>query len=197
LPSTAVGSRRARSGSSVLHILGQLTTEAPTDMTATPQTPAAPDTTTLDPATRRKLAADLFNHTWTLLEKQDRTAAEDDEMIHSAHASRYHRGEVDVGEPVNLARGEWQCSRVYACSAARSPHSRAPLRRDQRGRWPIGTSHGIRGRPAYLTAGGLAATAAGGESDRGPRWHRRQGRSRPDRGDLATPPTPDLHSGLT
>jgi hypothetical protein len=33
-------------------------------------------------------------------------------MIHAAHASRYHWGEV--GERVNLGRGEWQCSRVYA-----------------------------------------------------------------------------------
>ena len=42
----------------------------------------------------RTLAADLFNHTWTLLETPDRTPAQDDEMIHSAHASRYHWGEV-------------------------------------------------------------------------------------------------------
>ncbi len=33
-------------------------------------------------------------------------------MVHAAHASRYHWGEV--GQPANLARGEWQCSRVYA-----------------------------------------------------------------------------------
>lgn len=40
-------------------------------------------------------------------------------MIHSAHASRYHWGEV--GEPVNLARGEWQCSRVYAVLGRAEP----------------------------------------------------------------------------
>lgn len=73
----------------------------------------------IDPATRRKLAADLFNHTWTLLEKPDRTQAEDDEMIHSAHASRFHWGEV--GEPVNLARGEWQCARVYSVLGRAEP----------------------------------------------------------------------------
>jgi len=33
-------------------------------------------------------------------------------MIHAAHASRYHWGEV--GTPVNLAIGEWQISHVYA-----------------------------------------------------------------------------------
>ena len=38
--------------------------------------------------------------------------AADDEMLHCAHASRYHWGEV--GTPANVARGEWQCARVYA-----------------------------------------------------------------------------------
>ena len=66
----------------------------------------------LDRDARRQLAADLFNHTWTLMELTDRTPMQDDEMIHAAHASRFHWGEV--GKPENLARGEWQCSRVYA-----------------------------------------------------------------------------------
>jgi hypothetical protein len=66
----------------------------------------------VDVGDRRQLAVDLFNHVWTLLENSDRTPMQDDEMIHAAHASRYHWGEV--GEPVNLARGEWQCSRVYS-----------------------------------------------------------------------------------
>ncbi len=68
----------------------------------------------LTPEEHRRLGVDLFNHTWTLLEKPDRTAAETDEMIHCAHASRYHWGEAAGREPVNLDRGEWQCSRVYA-----------------------------------------------------------------------------------
>ena len=33
-------------------------------------------------------------------------------MIHAAHASRHHW--AAVGTAANLARGEWQCSRVYA-----------------------------------------------------------------------------------
>jgi DNA-binding transcriptional MerR regulator len=66
----------------------------------------------LDRATRRSLATALFNHTWSLLEKADRTTDETDEMIHAAHASRYHWGEV--GDTIHRARGEWQCSRVYA-----------------------------------------------------------------------------------
>ncbi len=60
----------------------------------------------------RAQAAKLFNHVWKLLEKSRRTPAEDDEMIHAAHASRYHWGVV--GKPVNLTIGEWQVSHVYA-----------------------------------------------------------------------------------
>ena len=66
----------------------------------------------LDAAARRQLAVDLFNHVWTLLATPDRTMDQDDEMLHAAHASRYHWGEV--GDAANRARGEWQCSRVYS-----------------------------------------------------------------------------------
>jgi ribosomal protein S18 acetylase RimI-like enzyme len=60
----------------------------------------------------RKLAAELFNGTWTLLEKQDRTTADDARMIHMAHASAYHW--LQVGTPLNFARSHWLCSRVYS-----------------------------------------------------------------------------------
>jgi hypothetical protein len=60
---------------------------------------------------RRKLAADLFNMVWSLMENEKRTKDEDDMMIHAAHASRYHW--TEIGSAVNLARGEWQISRVY------------------------------------------------------------------------------------
>ena len=60
----------------------------------------------------RRLAAQLFNDTWVLLDKPDRTADEDVRMIHTAHASRWHWEQV--GTPLNLLIGEWQCSRVYA-----------------------------------------------------------------------------------
>lgn len=61
---------------------------------------------------QRRFAVDLFNHTWDLLDKEDRTPEEDERMVHAAHASRFHWGEV--GEPQNLAVGEWQIARVYA-----------------------------------------------------------------------------------
>jgi len=60
----------------------------------------------------RKLGVELFNLVWTLLERKKRTAEEVDAMIHAAHASRHHWSLA--GTSVNLARGEWQISRVYS-----------------------------------------------------------------------------------
>jgi hypothetical protein len=60
----------------------------------------------------KKFAVGLFNLTWSLLDKKDRTREEDDKMIHAAHASRFHWGEI--GTPVHFERGEWQISRVYS-----------------------------------------------------------------------------------
>jgi hypothetical protein len=60
----------------------------------------------------KKTAVDLFNLVWDLLDKEERTKSEDDTMVHAAHGSRYHWGEV--GTPVELERGEWQISRVYS-----------------------------------------------------------------------------------
>jgi hypothetical protein len=60
----------------------------------------------------KHFAVNCFNQTWDLIEKEDRSQGETDQMIHAAHASRYHW--EFVGNTVNLARGEWLISRVYA-----------------------------------------------------------------------------------
>lgn len=60
----------------------------------------------------KRFAVELFNQTWDLLDKPDRTPEQDDTMIHAAHASRYHWGQA--GSTVEWERGEWQLSRVYA-----------------------------------------------------------------------------------
>ncbi|GIF25774.1 hypothetical protein Ate02nite_85040 [Paractinoplanes tereljensis] len=75
------------------------------------QPPSVPD--------ERELARTLFNHTWTLLEKESRSADEDERMIHTAHASRFHWD--NVGDDQNRAVGEWQCSRVYATLGRAEP----------------------------------------------------------------------------
>ena len=100
----------------VLHAVGQLA--AATDLTTTETSTMTARTldsiTDIDPATHRRIGIALFNHTWTLLEKSDRSSAEIDEMIHAAHASRFHWERAEGRRTVHLARGEWQCSRVYA-----------------------------------------------------------------------------------
>ncbi len=101
----------------VLHALGRLAVDAaaPDTKEASPMTAPTTDALTdLDGATHRVLGVALYNHVWTLLEKPDRTPAETDEMIHAAHASRFHWSRAEGTGSVNLARGEWQCSRVYA-----------------------------------------------------------------------------------
>ena len=60
----------------------------------------------------RRLAAELFNLVWLLLNTPDRKPMQNDEMIHAAHASRFHWGRV--GEGPRMARAEWQCSWVYS-----------------------------------------------------------------------------------
>ncbi|HLX35598.1 MAG TPA: helix-turn-helix domain-containing protein [Candidatus Limnocylindrales bacterium] len=94
-----------------MHVLTQLSSgKEPLVATRTAIDPA----TDLDGATHRRLGRDLFNFTWTLIEKADRTPAEIDEMIHAAHASTYHWSKAEGATIANLARGEWQCSRVYS-----------------------------------------------------------------------------------
>ncbi|MEA3326966.1 MAG: hypothetical protein U9R53_06615 [Chloroflexota bacterium] len=63
-------------------------------------------------ALHKKFGIELFNQTWDLIDKEDKDQQEIDRMIHAAHASRYHW--EFAGGPVNIARGEWQISRVYA-----------------------------------------------------------------------------------
>lgn len=63
-----------------------------------------------------KIAKDSFNKTWDYLDKKDRSEEDDLNMIHSAHASRYHWGILFAegkGTALNLQRGEWMLSHVY------------------------------------------------------------------------------------
>ena len=95
-----------------LHRLDHLIADGMESAMATEQPSAAPDD-------ERALAKALFNGTWTLMEREDRTADDDDTMLHMAHASRYHWG--NVGDARNRARGEWLCSRVYAVLGRAEP----------------------------------------------------------------------------
>jgi hypothetical protein len=68
------------------------------------------DTKDMEP--HKQFAVSCFNLVWDLLDQEDRTPEQDDRMIHAAHASRFHWGEI--GTPLEFERGEWQISRVYA-----------------------------------------------------------------------------------
>jgi hypothetical protein len=62
----------------------------------------------------RQLGVDLYNYTWTLLEKENRTRDGDDEMLSTTHASAYHWSRAAGTGPQNAARSQWQISRVNA-----------------------------------------------------------------------------------
>jgi len=96
----------------LLHVVGRMTDGKDPIMTNATTDATAATSVALDADAQRQLGVDLYNSTWTLIEKADRTPAETDELIHRAHASRWHWARV--GESVNLARGEWLCSRMYA-----------------------------------------------------------------------------------
>jgi DNA-binding transcriptional MerR regulator len=106
----------------------------------------------------RLLAAQLFNETWRLMEKEERTRQDDDRMIHAAHASRYHWGQVPDATPAHLARGEWQVSRVYTVLERAEPalhHARRVLDLCQEngiGDWDLGFAYEALAR-AYAVAG--------------------------------------------
>ncbi len=111
----------------------------------------------------RRFAADLFNLTWDLLDKADRTAEEGDRMVHAAHASRFHWGEI--GAPLQFARGEWQISRVYAVLGRAEPalhHARRCLdicTEDNIGDFDLAFAYEALAR-AYAVAGDRAKSEA-------------------------------------
>jgi len=71
------------------------------------------------PEQRRRLAVDLFNRAWELMLLPERTPEQDDELLHTAYASRHHWAEV--GTVANAARGEWQLSRAYTVLGRAEP----------------------------------------------------------------------------
>jgi DNA-binding transcriptional MerR regulator len=102
----------------------------------------------------RRLAVDSFNGVWRLMETEDRTPAQDDRMLHMAHASRFHWEQA--GGPANLARGEWLCSRVYAVLGRAEPaghHARRVLEICQEngiGDWDLAFAHEALARAAAV-----------------------------------------------
>jgi hypothetical protein len=109
-----------------------------------------------DESLHREWGKSLFNGVWDLIETVDRTPDDDALMIHRAHASLWHW--LQVGTPVNAARGEWMCSRVYTVLSRDEPalyHARRVLdicERNGIGDWDISYAYEALAR-AYATAG--------------------------------------------
>jgi hypothetical protein len=101
------------------------------------------------PNDERRLAVDLFDETWSLLDTIDRTPEQDERMVHAAHGSRLHWEAAGTAE--NVAIGDWLCSRVYAVLGRAEPamyHARWCLARAEPE--PL---------PAWVRAEGHEATA--------------------------------------
>ncbi|HSB89818.1 MAG TPA: hypothetical protein VLD63_07310 [Anaerolineales bacterium] len=56
-------------------------------------------------------AKKINGEVWELLGKKDRSPAEDERMVHAAHASLYHW--LYAGTGINHQRGEWLIARVH------------------------------------------------------------------------------------
>jgi hypothetical protein len=75
----------------------------------------------------RQQGVDLFNATWDLIDSR----ADDDLMLHTAHASAYHWSQVPEVGAENRARAHWLVSRVSALAGlpdAARRHAEACLR---------------------------------------------------------------------
>ena len=81
--------------------------------------PGAPGAPGAALAQERAQAVALFNHAWSLLDLPERSAAQEFDLIHCSHASRWHWGRA--GGPQEWAIGEWQCSRSYAVLGRAEP----------------------------------------------------------------------------
>ena len=154
----------------LLHVVGRMTDGKDPIVTNSVSDPAAATSVDLDAATHRQLGVDLYNSTWALIEKADRSQDETDEMIHRAHASRWHWARAAGARRVNLARGEWLCARVYATLGRGEPalwHARRCVEIVQ----SIGEEDG---RASWDLAGAYEAMArasfAGGDSASGALW---------------------------
>lgn len=136
----------------------------------------------LDPNVHREQGVALFNGVWEMLDMPDRTPAQDDQMVHAAHASRWHWSQAGpLGGDQQLAIGEWQCSRVYSVLGRGEPavhHARACLEICEQaglGDWVIAAAYEALAR-AWAVAGDAGeahawmerartATAAIGEAE--------------------------------
>jgi len=122
------------------------------------------ETTEAQLADEKQLAKDLFNGTWSLLEKDDRSTEDDERMVHMTHASAYHWRQVGTAE--NFTISEWQVSHVYAVLERPEPamhHAKLALEICQRNE--LGDF-----RLAYAYEGLARAHAVAGDAEEARHW---------------------------
>lgn len=120
--------------------------------------------TVLDPAQHRGEGVALFNAVWQMLDDPERTPAQDDQMVHAAHASRWHWSQAgELAGAQQLAVGEWQCSRVYSVLGRGEPalhHARASLAVCEEaglGDWVLAAAYEALTRAAAVAGDGVGA----------------------------------------
>jgi hypothetical protein len=118
----------------------------------------------LDPVQHRAEAVALFNAVWAMLDAPARTPAQDDQMVHAAHASRWHWSQAgDLGGDQQRAVGEWQCSRVYSVLGRGEPalhHAKASLAICQEtglGDWVVAAAYEALARASAVAGDGDGA----------------------------------------
>jgi hypothetical protein len=74
------------------------------------------------------LAKKINGEVWSLLEKADRTAEDDERMVLAPHASTYHW--LRAGTNAHRQRGEWMLAHVYTLLGREEP-ARHHARRSQ------------------------------------------------------------------
>jgi len=67
----------------------------------------------------KKIAINTNNGIWSTLDKNHPTKEELEEALHMAHTSLYHWSKI--GQPINIARGEYMVSRVYSAFSWAEP----------------------------------------------------------------------------
>jgi hypothetical protein len=65
-------------------------------------------------AAHKHFAKQCFNKTWDFIDKPNRTADEEDEMLRLCLSSLWHWTQREDCTPTNLSIGYWQVSRVFA-----------------------------------------------------------------------------------
>ena len=65
-------------------------------------------------AAHKYYSGNCFNQAWELIDKEQRTPEEDEQMIRLTHASFYHWTQRPDYSSTSASIGYWQASRVYA-----------------------------------------------------------------------------------